>query len=162
MAGEVVGVEVMELPGTNQDHPVIDRMILGNVETMTLDLPTNHFDVVLCGDVLEHLVDPWAVVDQVATYLKPGGVWITSLPNIKSYWVLYQLLLKSDFAYAEQGILDKTHLRLFCKKNSVHLFTADKLRVVHLLSDMHQSQKFGPRHWADMLTGGASMQVLMA
>jgi len=32
------------------------------------------------------------------------------------------IFLKGDFRYEKEGILDKTHLRFFCKKNMIELF----------------------------------------
>lgn len=45
---------------------------------------------------------------------------------------MMQLLLKADFRYdAAGGIMDKTHLRFFCKKNIRELLTTDELTPVY-------------------------------
>ncbi len=45
-----------------------------------------------------------------------------SVPNIRFYKVLYKIIFKGDFQYDPLGgVLDKTHLRFFCKKNLVDL-----------------------------------------
>ena len=52
LAVEVVGVELMNLENSQQNNPLIDRLIIGNIENIELDLPEDYFDVILCGDVL--------------------------------------------------------------------------------------------------------------
>jgi 2-polyprenyl-3-methyl-5-hydroxy-6-metoxy-1,4-benzoquinol methylase len=71
--------------------------------------------------VLEHLLDPWMVLEYLQTFLKKDGHLIVSLPNIKEYTALKKIVINGDFQYAASGILDKTHLRFFCRKNIVSL-----------------------------------------
>lgn len=44
------------------------------------DLPTEHFDVLICLDVLEHVPDPPALVKQLSQTLRPGGHMIVHAP----------------------------------------------------------------------------------
>ena len=73
------------------------------------------FDVMIFGDVLEHLKNPLAVLRQLATSLKEDGAIIISLPNIANIYVRLSLLV-GRFDYQERGILDRTHLRFFTRK----------------------------------------------
>lgn len=80
------------------------------------------FDLILMLDVLEHLVDPWSVLEKVQEkLLKPNGKMIISIPNVRHISSLLPLLMKGDFTYKERGILDKTHLRFFTRKSSTKL-----------------------------------------
>lgn len=47
------------------------------------DLPfkANHFDAVLCTEVIEHTEEPIKVIDEVIRVLKPGGVAVITSPN---------------------------------------------------------------------------------
>jgi 2-polyprenyl-3-methyl-5-hydroxy-6-metoxy-1,4-benzoquinol methylase len=40
-----------------------------------------HFDAVICSEVLEHLHNPGSLVHTITTILKPGGVLIATVPN---------------------------------------------------------------------------------
>lgn len=73
------------------------------------------FDVIVFGDVLEHLKNPLAVVQQLAGSLKEDGVIIISLPNVANIYVRLNLLL-GRFDYQDRGIMDRTHLRFFTRK----------------------------------------------
>lgn len=130
IAGEVMGVELMELPGTNQQHTAIDKVQIIDIEKENIDAPFNYFDVIICADVLEHLADPWLALEKIVRYLKPGGVVVASIPNIREIKTIFQILVRRDFKYdVSGGILDKTHLRFFCKKNMEQLFAGSNLRA---------------------------------
>jgi 2-polyprenyl-3-methyl-5-hydroxy-6-metoxy-1,4-benzoquinol methylase len=70
------------------------------------------FDVVLAGDVLEHLPDPLAVLRACRQVLLPGGYVVISLPNIAHADIVLSLFA-GRFNYNETGLLDRTHLRFF-------------------------------------------------
>ena len=45
----------------------------------------NSFDSVMCGEVLEHLFDPFPAVKEAYRVLKPGGKYIISVPHPSSF-----------------------------------------------------------------------------
>jgi 2-polyprenyl-3-methyl-5-hydroxy-6-metoxy-1,4-benzoquinol methylase len=87
------------------------KVIVTNLDEPVPDLG-GPFDVVVYGDVLEHLKDPLAALVNINEQLKSDGVVIVSVPNSAHAWVRLQMLF-GRFEYAERGILDKTHLRFF-------------------------------------------------
>ncbi len=134
LAKEVAGIELMELPGSNQSSKLIDRLIIANVEKDTIDLPNAYYDAILIGDVLEHLENPWKTVSDLSKHLKNGGVFIASIPNIRHFTALYHIYVKGNFGYRKEGLFDKTHLRFFCKKNIIQLFTTPFSKVESIAS----------------------------
>lgn len=122
LASKVVGIELMEIPNSNQRDKDIDSFHFGNIEEFNLSLISEQFDAIICGDVLEHLVDPWLVVKRLSSLLVKGGVFIISVPNITEIKTLKKIFINKDFRYSDEGVLDKTHLRFFCKKNVKDLF----------------------------------------
>jgi SAM-dependent methyltransferase len=113
----VVGIEIFpdvaEVAGT---CPEIDRVIVGNIENLELDYPPEYFDLIIVGFVIEHVADPWAVMNKLNRYLKPGGQLIGSLPNVRHLSVLLPLIFQGKWDYQDEGIMDWTHLRFFTKK----------------------------------------------
>jgi 2-polyprenyl-3-methyl-5-hydroxy-6-metoxy-1,4-benzoquinol methylase len=107
----------------------LDAVFEGNIEQLELPIEKSSLDLILCLDVLEHLVDPWTVTRRLQELLKPGGALIASLPNIGSKRVLIPLVLKGDWKYVEWGILDRTHLRFFGRKNARELLESAGLTV---------------------------------
>ena len=124
-ASEIVGVDINSLEGTHE----LDKFILGNIEEIELPYPQNYFDIIICADVLEHLRDPWNTLKKLVSYMKPDGLLIASFPNVREGKTLWKIAFKGDFKYEERGILDKTHLRFFCKKNITDLMTVGGLGI---------------------------------
>ncbi|WP_338873227.1 class I SAM-dependent methyltransferase [Spirosoma sp. SC4-14] len=123
LAIEVIGVDLFSLNNTNQTNSQIDQFLIADIEKDDLPFLNGYFDVIICGDVLEHLVDPWLAVEKLSNYLKQGGSFIISVPNIRNYRALFNIVFKGTFAYDPSGgIMDKTHLRFFCRKNVSDLF----------------------------------------
>jgi 2-polyprenyl-3-methyl-5-hydroxy-6-metoxy-1,4-benzoquinol methylase len=87
------------------------------------------FDVIVCGDVLEHLADPTEVLRALVRALAPGGDVVVSVPNVAHLWMRLSLLA-GRFDYAERGILDRTHLRFFTRRTLDALLAAVDLRAV--------------------------------
>lgn len=124
----VVGVEVEEHQATLA-APFCQRMVVGNIERLDLDqLVPELFDVVLCGDVLEHLQDPAAVLQKLRRRLAPNGYLVVSLPNI-AHGSVRLSLLEGRFAYTPWGLLDTTHLRFFTLASIAALFNDNGLEM---------------------------------
>jgi len=70
------------------------------------------FDVIVYGDILEHLRNPMEVFKGFNRSLRPNGRVIVSVPNFVHLWVRLSLLF-GRFEYMDRGILDRTHLRFF-------------------------------------------------
>jgi 2-polyprenyl-3-methyl-5-hydroxy-6-metoxy-1,4-benzoquinol methylase len=86
------------------------------------------FDVIVCGDVLEHLVDPLAGLRGLAGVLAPGGAIVLSIPNVAHLWVRLSLLA-GRFDYGHRGLLDRTHLRFFTERSLRDLLREAHVRV---------------------------------
>jgi SAM-dependent methyltransferase len=87
------------------------------------------FDALVCGDVLEHLRDPWDALAFLATLLAPRGRAAVSVPNV-AHWTGRRALLRGRFPYAEHGLFDRTHLRFFTRTSARALVAGAGLRVV--------------------------------
>ena len=90
----------------------IDQYICDDIENLKIQIDKT-FDVILFLDVLEHLVDPWNVLNKLVLLLKSDGIIIISIPNIRNFSIFKKLFLKGRWDYEESGILDRTHLRFF-------------------------------------------------
>ncbi len=102
------------------------------------DLPADSglFDVILCLDVLEHMVDPWRVIDRmVSTWLAPGGTLVLSLPNVRHYSVVLPLLFRGRWNYENAGLLDRTHLRFFTRDTALDLLAHPLLGPARLRAE---------------------------
>ena len=87
------------------------------------------FDCVVFNDVLEHIADPWAALRAARALLRPGGVVVASIPNVRFLPVLHKLVVRGEWTYTDTGVLDRNHLRFFTKRSMVELFRSCDLAV---------------------------------
>ncbi|MDD2918622.1 class I SAM-dependent methyltransferase [Rhodoferax sp.] len=113
-----MGIEIADA-AAGQARLLADEVFCLDFERHDLPGVAQKFDLILCLDVLEHMVDPWRVVDRLAThYLETGGTLIVSLPNVRHYSVVLPLLFGGRWDYEDAGLLDRTHLRFFTKTSA--------------------------------------------
>lgn len=79
---ECVGIEPSEF-ASDYARRTLD-LDVRTEELFTADLPGGHYDVVVLGDVLEHLTRANAALDRVAELLAPGGLIALELPDAGS------------------------------------------------------------------------------
>jgi len=122
-AAVVWGIEVIEAAAEEaRRNPALDEVCCGDLEQVVDSLPEAYFSHLICGDVLEHLVDPWTTLARLRTRLRPGGLVICSLPNVRNLSFLAMLVFEQSFRYRESGVMDRTHLRWFCRKDARAMF----------------------------------------
>lgn len=117
------GIEIDET-AANMARERIDNVITGNVENIDLSsfgFERQSFDLIICADILEHLYDPWKVLNMLLGYLKQGGSIIASIPNVQNIFLIKDLI-EGNWTYSQYGLLDSTHIRFFTWKEIEKLF----------------------------------------
>jgi lauroyl/myristoyl acyltransferase/SAM-dependent methyltransferase len=89
------------------------------------------FDAVSFLDVLEHLVDPRAMLSKARTLLVPNGFVLISVPNV-GYWPVVRDLANGRFDYLPVGILCQSHLRFFTADSLEQLLEDAGFELVQL------------------------------
>ena len=107
-------IEQNEVTGMDIDQLALEACKKNlNIETIWADfslqipLPTSSFNVVIAGEVIEHLPYPEITISEVSRILKPGGLFVGSVPN--SYH------LKNRLRVLKGRLIDydQTHLRAY-------------------------------------------------
>jgi len=124
----VVGIELDEAAAAVARDVCVD-VLVGNVEELELPFPNGSFDVVLCGDLIEHLRDPRRFLDRVRPLLRGNGRLVLTTPNVANWSIRLSLLL-GRWRYTERGILDRTHTHLFTRKTLVEALADAGYRVI--------------------------------
>lgn len=124
----VGGVEIFH-EAAREAQGKLDAVYEGDVETIDLPVEPGSLDAVLCLDVLEHMVDPWRMVRRLDALLKPGGMIVASLPNVRNFRVVLPLLLLGKWEYGDSGLLDRTHLRFFVRRTAIDLLECSGMTV---------------------------------
>ncbi|GAL95900.1 putative N-acetylgalactosaminyl-diphosphoundecaprenol glucuronosyltransferase [Microcystis aeruginosa NIES-44] len=121
----------------------LDQVIVGNVEALdlgTIILP-NSVDCLIYGDVLEHLQDPWRVLNQQITWLQPAGQVLACIPNIQ-HWSILINLLRGVWEYEDEGLLDRTHLRFFTLLSIKKWFAEAGLQIYEIQTRGQKNENF--------------------
>src|SRR5829696_6298061 len=128
----VTGIEID--PGAaRQAEEHCERVIVGNVEDLDLavELGGETFDVIVFGDVLEHLKDPLQILKRFKSFLSPRGYVVASIPNV-AHGSVRLALMQGEFRYRSLGLLDNTHLRFFTIESLEQLFKEADLLITEL------------------------------
>jgi 2-polyprenyl-3-methyl-5-hydroxy-6-metoxy-1,4-benzoquinol methylase len=102
-----------------------DAAIVGTVESTKLEeLGGKPFNVIIVADVLEHLVDPWMALRTLRSWAAPEAVLAVSVPNLRFYRLVGNLVLRGEFEYEPWGVRDWTHLRWFTRRSLTRMLRA--------------------------------------
>jgi len=123
----VYGAELFPAAG-DEARRWLDEVVVGNIEQVSLPFPEGAVDCVICADVLEHTADPWAVVAKLKKLLKPDGCIVASIPNAGFHRNIRKMM-KGQWTYGAEGLLDKTHLRFFTLETIEELFASNGLKI---------------------------------
>jgi 2-polyprenyl-3-methyl-5-hydroxy-6-metoxy-1,4-benzoquinol methylase len=126
----VVGIE-RDPQAAGAARDVCEEVIVGDVEELELPFEHESFDVVLCGDLVEHLRNPQSFLARVQPLLKQEGRLVLTTPNVAN-WALRLSLLGGRWRYTNRGLLDRTHVHLFTRKTLVEALDSAGYRVVEL------------------------------
>jgi SAM-dependent methyltransferase len=137
--GWCCGIELCEAPA-REAAKRLDQVLVGNVEQLEPDLPQASFDILILSEVLEHLVNPGAVLRKLRVFLKPGALVLAGSPNVCHHSVL-RMLLADRWDYQGKGIMDATHLRWFTAQTYQALFEDNGYVVDHVGSANPLSRK---------------------
>ncbi|HEY8992980.1 MAG TPA: class I SAM-dependent methyltransferase [Candidatus Microsaccharimonas sp.] len=116
----VDGVEINP-KDANEARKKLRNVYSINIETDDVAVIKDTYDIIYFGDVIEHLVDPVAALKRTKTLLSKNGKIIFSIPNMAFIGIRLDLL-DGNFDYTETGLLDKTHLHFYTKKEIEHVF----------------------------------------
>ena len=117
----VTGIDLHQPPVA-----VVSEFHAADLEHDSLPADVWDFDAVLLLDVIEHLADPekFLLAQRHGLRARPSvgnaPLFVISTPNVAFIAVRLNLLL-GRFNYAERGILDITHKRLFTRRSLLRL-----------------------------------------
>jgi 2-polyprenyl-3-methyl-5-hydroxy-6-metoxy-1,4-benzoquinol methylase len=95
---------------------LLDRVICARIEDLDFaaqGFAEQEFDAVIVADILEHLTNPWRLLERLRPFIAPDGQLLASIPNARNLTLLSQLADAGRWSYQAQGLLDITHIRFF-------------------------------------------------
>jgi len=88
---ETSGLSRLRRIGYNVRKIDCERMNLGST-----------FDIIIAGELLEHLSNPGTFLEKVKKHLKPKGKFIISVPNAYCYYNILSIIFRSKVPIHEQ------------------------------------------------------------
>jgi 2-polyprenyl-3-methyl-5-hydroxy-6-metoxy-1,4-benzoquinol methylase len=109
------------------------------------------FDIVILGDILEHLVNPWSALNNIEQIIQDSSRILISIPN-SGHWYFRLKILFGKIEYTNNGLFDKTHLRFFTKKSSKELIKDSKFEIIEL--------NYSSLPWENLFKDGFGSRIL--
>lgn len=97
-----------------------------------LPFPDHYFDVVICAEVLEHIHNQHAAVEQIIRVLKPSGLLVVSVPRYLPERICW--LLSKEYHTNEGG-----HIRIYKQKQLIVILEKAGVQVwdFHFAHSLH-------------------------
>lgn len=99
----------------------LDRVFTLDLDEADLSVLGTGFDVIVIGDLLEHLRSPAAVLDALYDLSAEGARIVCCLPNMGHLSVL-ERMVAGDIGYDAMGLLDETHVRFYSQSSAFKTF----------------------------------------
>ncbi len=135
-----VGVEPSEFASAYARDRLGLEVITADI--MTAELPRASFDAIAMGDVIEHLIDPAAVLARVRRWLTRDGVLWLALPDAGSR--VARVLGRRWWS------LISTHVQYFTRQSISHLLRREGFEVLEITT---AAKAFSVRYYLGRLNG---------
>lgn len=130
--------------------------------TKGLPYANETFDVICCGQVLEHMLDPLPIVKEMYRVLKKEGYIVITVPNINMFRNLFLILLGKPLSYS--CTFDGPHYRDFCKTEAIRILkeggfkeiiiSGDKLHIPYWKGKLIRLKPYIPRYCDNLVLRG--------
>jgi ubiquinone/menaquinone biosynthesis C-methylase UbiE len=140
--GELFGVDISVFIITKAKKKLGKKVHLFQANAQNLPFKDQLFKQVICSEVLEHLLDPYLSLKEIARILAPKGIAVISVPN--ELWInrIKRILIRLgifDWLLHRQGGYDKMpermedewHLHALLLEEWIYLFK-NFFRITHL------------------------------
>jgi SAM-dependent methyltransferase len=125
---------------------------------MNLPLPfeDGSFDVVTCLEGIEHILDPYHLLGELARVARPGGTVVISTPNVLCLYSRLQFLLTGTFLQfnpflwrraAPGAVVDRGHISPVALPNLRYLAEYHGLELVAVRTDRWKKKVLAPLGW---------------
>ena len=131
---KVIGIELDPEMGKEAEKN-LSSVVIGDLEDSAVIEALQKegpYDYILLGDILEHIRDPWKILNNLSNMLCPDGKVVISTPNVQHIDVLRHIYFKGYWPYNQRGIFDRTHLRWFTLKNLQELVDEANLSLLEI------------------------------
>ena len=85
----------------------------------------------LFPDALQNIRDPWRLLRQIKANGRKNVEIVAAFPNAQ-YWMMQGSLAGGQLHYQDEGIMDRSHLRMMTRATIIELFRASGYQIVDM------------------------------
>ncbi len=129
-----VGIEIdADYAEASRQH--CTEVIHGNVEYLSAETfhQLSDADCWVFADALEHLYDPWQLLERIKANARSRTEVIACIPNAQ-YWGVQSRLNAGLFIYQDSGLFDRTHIRWLTRLTIIDLFNSHGFQVLNMIA----------------------------
>jgi len=118
------------------------RLVCGASEN--LPLPTNSFDLVLSHEVLEHVTDDQAAINEIVRVLRPGGRLVLFCPNRGYPFETHGIYWRGKYHFGNIPLINylpcrirdrlAPHVRVYSRQDLARLFEHLPVRIIQRMT----------------------------
>jgi 2-polyprenyl-3-methyl-5-hydroxy-6-metoxy-1,4-benzoquinol methylase len=140
----------------------LDKVLVGFYNEVENEIPDNYFDLIIANDVIEHIEQPWDFLQSIKKKMTEDAKIILSIPNVRYYENLEELLIRKDWEYKDYGILDITHLRFFTEKSIIRLLNENGFEIEKIqgINPIKIRRRNLPKYWLVKFIFGKDIEFL--
>jgi len=136
---KLVGIDSNQYALEQASRLDFDKIIkVGDFTKDPIPIKDGSIDLVICKDVLEHLLDPLFLTREISRILKTDGYFLVHVPNHFPIWGRLKFLFKNDidtFSYfPESSRYDFPHIRFFTLTSMEDLLSLSGFEMVKNIS----------------------------
>lgn len=124
-------ISVTRLEASRKKDAAPGKIIPVETDIEDIPLPDDSLDFVMCNFVLEHVADPFAVIDELVRLLRPGGTFLLAVPSFNIRDTL------AAWLYKEPPSLNFEHLRSYGLIPETHPWCASTLDTINYLKSIN-------------------------
>ncbi len=133
--GQIVDGITVSAQEAEQAQSFCTNVYQHDLETGLPPLPAELlYDAVICSHVLEHIVEPEALLTSIRARLAPSGIMVVALPNLM-FWRSRIRLMLGDFEYTDHGLMDRTHVRWYSFASGRRLLERHGFHVIEAVAE---------------------------
>lgn len=130
----------------------LDSVICADIRDLHKFSFDEKFDYIVCADIIEHIADPYPVLDAVKGILAPSGCLLASIPNIANWRIRIRLLM-GRFEYKPLTITDPGHMRFYTKATAKKMLQDSGYKISRILPKNSAYKKDFFMRWLGKLWG---------
>lgn len=111
---KVIGVDISK-SAIKIAKQVLNEVRLVDLNDGKLPFQDRTFDIIVASEVIEHLIQPQKILNELARVVKKEGMVIITTPNFM-YWGNRRKFLRGDFRYTKSGMFDESHIHFYTYK----------------------------------------------